>query len=105
MTLEEAVKDLYAYWQQNPEDERGTCKMITESNEARLSSLFNVPPIDLEMAYHAVRCAICERKLGLIVNARLPNEWHSTSIVARLAEIKRRLDESAPRGILKIQRI
>lgn len=105
MTLEHVVKDLYAYWQQHPEDERGTCKMISESSETRLSSLFNVPTIDLEMAYHAAQCAACGRKLGLIANTILPKDWHDASIVVRLAEIKRRMNESMPKGVLKIQQI
>jgi len=102
----ETVKTkLYAFWTLNPDDEGGVCEMISESSEERLASLLNVPSIDMEFSHHAARCENCQRKLGRIADAQLPPEWHQRPIVERLAEVKRRMDSSEPKNLLKIQRI
>ena len=97
--------ELYAFWMRHPDLERGTCKMISESSEARLASLVDVPSIDMEFAYHAARCSECQGKLGLIVDAQLSPEWHPRPIIERLAEVKRRMDAGEPKNLPKIRRI
>src|SRR5579859_4830200 len=98
----EIVKtSLYSYWMLHPEAERGTCEMISESRDERLAALLNVPTIDMEISYHAARCEECGRRLAKIVDEQLRKDWHGSSIVERLAEVKQRMDSTGPENMLK----